>query len=133
MKMTVQEQKIHRLVEELQREKRAHQETHDNTFLKGLDKLKHIYSFPAASSWNPPNPASNNWNRSIYMELQEVKKPQEALIAQLADKNKEIEYLMEQHRAKLAAKDSEIQNLKEMIQGGDEMNEKAVVADGQSE
>ncbi|EFO90380.1 hypothetical protein CRE_01261 [Caenorhabditis remanei] len=69
----------------------------------------------------------------LYMELQEAKKPQEALMSQLAAKDKEIEYLMEQHKAKLAAKDSEIQKLKEMIQGGDEMNEKAVIADSMAE
>ncbi|KAF1759419.1 hypothetical protein GCK72_015886 [Caenorhabditis remanei] len=69
----------------------------------------------------------------LYMELQEAKKPQEALMARLAVKDKEIECLMEQLKAKLAAKDSEIQNLQKMIQGGDEMNEKAVMADGQSE
>ncbi|KAF1759423.1 hypothetical protein GCK72_015890 [Caenorhabditis remanei] len=63
----------------------------------------------------------------LYMELQEAKKPQEALMAQLVDKDKEIEYLMEQ----LEAKDSEILNL--MIQGGDEMNEKAVMADWMAE
>ncbi|EFO90410.1 hypothetical protein CRE_01260 [Caenorhabditis remanei] len=65
----------------------------------------------------------------LYMELQEAKKPHEALMAKLAQKDKEIEYLMEQ----LEAKDSEIQNLKEMIQGGDEMNEKAVMADWMAE
>ncbi|EFO90361.1 hypothetical protein CRE_01263 [Caenorhabditis remanei] len=66
----------------------------------------------------------------LYMKLQEAKKPQKALMAQLAVKDKEIECLMEQLEAKLAAKDSEIQNLKEMIQGGDE---KVVMAVGQSE
>ncbi|EFO90400.1 hypothetical protein CRE_01305 [Caenorhabditis remanei] len=69
----------------------------------------------------------------LYMELQEAKKPQEALMARLAAKDKEIEYLMEQHKAKLAAKDSEIQNLKEMIQGGDEMNENLMAKDPEVE
>ncbi|EFO90396.1 hypothetical protein CRE_01293 [Caenorhabditis remanei] len=69
----------------------------------------------------------------LYVELQEAKKPQEALMAQLAAKDKEIEYVMEQHKAKLVAKDSEIQNLKEMIQGGDEMNENLMAKDPEVE
>ncbi|KAF1759434.1 hypothetical protein GCK72_015901 [Caenorhabditis remanei] len=69
----------------------------------------------------------------LYMELQEAKKPQEALMAQLAAKDKEIEFLMEQHKSKLAAKDSEIQNLKEMIQGGEEMNMNVIAKDAEVE
>ncbi|KAF1759428.1 hypothetical protein GCK72_015895 [Caenorhabditis remanei] len=65
----------------------------------------------------------------LYIELQEAKKPQEALMAQLAAKDKEIEYLMEQ----LEGKNSEIQNLKEMIQEGDEMNENVMAKDGKIE
>ncbi|KAF1759442.1 hypothetical protein GCK72_015909 [Caenorhabditis remanei] len=67
--------------------------------------------------------------------------PQEALIAQLAAKDKEMEYLKKQHEeklaaqsqentnirehheAKLAVKDSEIQRFTEMVQNGDEKNE----------
>ncbi|EFO90387.1 hypothetical protein CRE_01313 [Caenorhabditis remanei] len=51
----------------------------------------------------------------LYVELQEAKKPQEALMARLAAKNKGIEYLTKQHEEKLAAKDSEIQNLTKMV------------------
>ena len=47
----------------------------------------------------------------LYVGLQEAKKPQEALMAQLAAKDKEMEYLTEQ----LEAKDSEIQNRTEKI------------------
>ncbi|EFO90430.1 hypothetical protein CRE_01254 [Caenorhabditis remanei] len=59
----------------------------------------------------------------LYMDLQEAKKPQEALMARLAAKGQEIIYISEQHKAKLAAKDSEIQRLTEMVQHGDEKNE----------
>ncbi|KAF1759431.1 hypothetical protein GCK72_015898 [Caenorhabditis remanei] len=51
----------------------------------------------------------------LYMDLQEAKKPQDALMARLAAKNKGIEYLTKQHETKLAAKDSEIQRLTEMV------------------
>ncbi|KAF1759441.1 hypothetical protein GCK72_015908 [Caenorhabditis remanei] len=58
----------------------------------------------------------------LYMELQEAKKPQEALTAQLAAKDKEIVYLTKQQKSKLAAKDSKIlilteknENLQEII------------------
>ncbi|EFO90389.1 hypothetical protein CRE_01258 [Caenorhabditis remanei] len=51
----------------------------------------------------------------LYIELQEAKKSQEALMARLAAKNKGIEYLTRQHEAKLAAKDSEIQRLTKMV------------------
>ncbi|EFO90403.1 hypothetical protein CRE_01256 [Caenorhabditis remanei] len=51
----------------------------------------------------------------LYMDLQEAKKPQEALMARLAAKNKGIEYLTKQHEAKLAAKDSEIERLTKMV------------------
>ncbi|KAF1759422.1 hypothetical protein GCK72_015889 [Caenorhabditis remanei] len=54
----------------------------------------------------------------LYVELQEAKKPQEALMARLAAKNKGIEYLTKQHEEKLAAKDSEIQNLTKMVLQG---------------
>ncbi|KAF1759426.1 hypothetical protein GCK72_015893 [Caenorhabditis remanei] len=54
----------------------------------------------------------------LYLELQEAKKPQEALMARLAAKDKGIEYLTKQHEEKLAAKDSEIQNLTIMVQEG---------------
>ncbi|EFO90395.1 hypothetical protein CRE_01310 [Caenorhabditis remanei] len=65
----------------------------------------------------------------LYMELQEAKKPQDALMDQLAAKEKEIEYLMGQ----LEVKNSEIKNLKDMIQGGDEMNENLLAKDGKIE
>ncbi|KAF1759418.1 hypothetical protein GCK72_015885 [Caenorhabditis remanei] len=47
----------------------------------------------------------------LYME--EAKKLQEALMAQLAAKDKEIGYLTEQHKGKLVAKDQEITNIRE--------------------
>ncbi|EFO93313.1 hypothetical protein CRE_16563 [Caenorhabditis remanei] len=52
----------------------------------------------------------------LYVELQEAKKPQDALMAQLARKDKEIEFLTKKHEAKLAAMNSKIQRLTEMIQ-----------------
>ncbi|EFO90412.1 hypothetical protein CRE_01308 [Caenorhabditis remanei] len=75
----------------------------------------------------------------LYVELQEAKKPQEALMAQLAAKDKEIENLTKQYDAKLTAKDLEIQKktfyriLKEVIQGGDEMNENVMAKDPEVE
>ncbi|KAF1759417.1 hypothetical protein GCK72_015884 [Caenorhabditis remanei] len=56
----------------------------------------------------------------LYLELQEAKKPQEALMARLAAKNKGIEYLTKQYEAKLAAKDSEIERLTEIVKDGEE-------------
>ncbi|KAF1749629.1 hypothetical protein GCK72_026097 [Caenorhabditis remanei] len=63
----------------------------------------------------------------LYVELQEAKKPQEAVGAQLAAKEKEIEYLTKQHEAKLAAKDSEIQNLKETVKEEEEKKKRLMV------
>ncbi|EFO90404.1 hypothetical protein CRE_01314 [Caenorhabditis remanei] len=60
----------------------------------------------------------------VYMELQEAKKPQEALMARLAAKDKGIEYLTKQHEEKLAAKDSEIQRLTENVKDGKKVNKK---------
>ncbi|KAF1759438.1 hypothetical protein GCK72_015905 [Caenorhabditis remanei] len=48
----------------------------------------------------------------LYVDLQEAKKPQETLMAQLAAKDKEMENLTDQ----LEAKDSEIQNRTEKIE-----------------
>ncbi|EFO90411.1 hypothetical protein CRE_01296 [Caenorhabditis remanei] len=73
----------------------------------------------------------------LYMELQEAKKPQEALMTQLAAKDKEIENLTdqleakdqeatnirEQHISKLAARDSEVRRWKEKVKDLDERNE----------
>ncbi|KAF1759074.1 hypothetical protein GCK72_015534 [Caenorhabditis remanei] len=53
----------------------------------------------------------------LYVELQEAKKPQDALMAQLTRKDKEIEYLTK----KLAAMNSEVQRSTEMNQ--DEKNQ----------
>ncbi|EFO90388.1 hypothetical protein CRE_01291 [Caenorhabditis remanei] len=73
----------------------------------------------------------------LYMELQEAKKPQEALMTQLAAKDKEVECLTdqleakdqeatnirEQHISKLAARDSEVRRWKENVKDLDERNE----------